>query len=103
LCAANPNLSVTQLRALLAFNGDAITALQGKSLTGRRLNVFNPFRQLMKTKLRRREKGPTSKSRRKTAAASTFPGRRLEMTALRVKLRSMTSALSIWQPMLLFR
>jgi subtilisin family serine protease len=40
LCAENPNLSVNQLRALLSFNGDSITALQGKTLTGRRLNVF---------------------------------------------------------------
>jgi subtilisin family serine protease len=40
LCAANPNLSVNQLRALLSFNGDPIPALQGKSLTERRLNVF---------------------------------------------------------------
>jgi subtilisin family serine protease len=39
LCAANPNLSVNQLRALLSFNGDSIPALQGKTLTGRRLNV----------------------------------------------------------------
>ncbi|HYW71954.1 MAG TPA: S8 family serine peptidase [Pyrinomonadaceae bacterium] len=39
LCAASPNLSVGQLRALLSFNGDSISALQGKSLTGRRLNV----------------------------------------------------------------
>jgi len=46
LCAANPNLSVTQLRALLAFNGDAITALQGKSLTGRRLNVFKSLQAM---------------------------------------------------------
>jgi len=40
LCAANSNVSVNQLRALLAFNGDAIAGLQGRSLTGRRLNVF---------------------------------------------------------------
>ena len=40
LCAANPNLSVNQLRALVAFNGDPISALQGRSLSGRRLNVF---------------------------------------------------------------
>jgi subtilisin family serine protease len=39
LCAANPNLSASQLRALLSFNGDGISALQGKSVTGRRLNV----------------------------------------------------------------
>jgi subtilisin family serine protease len=40
LCAANPNLTVSQLRALLSFNGDIVPALQGKTLTGRRLNVF---------------------------------------------------------------
>jgi subtilisin family serine protease len=40
LLAANSNLSVSQLRALLAFNGDTVAALQGKSLSGRRLNVF---------------------------------------------------------------
>ena len=40
LCAENPNLSVNQLRALLSFNGDEVPALQGKTLTGRRLNVF---------------------------------------------------------------
>jgi len=40
LLAANSNLTVNQLRALLAFNGDSIAALQGKALSGRRLNVF---------------------------------------------------------------
>src|SRR5204863_3867648 len=40
LCAAKSNLSVNQLRALLAFNGDQAAALQGRSLTGRRLNIF---------------------------------------------------------------
>jgi len=39
LSAANPNLSVNQLRALLSFNGDVVSALQGQSLSGRRLNV----------------------------------------------------------------
>ena len=46
LCAANPNLSVNQLRSLLAFNGDPIAALQGKSLTGRRLNVFKSLQAI---------------------------------------------------------
>jgi subtilisin family serine protease len=41
LCAANPNLTVNRLKALLVFNGDIIPALQGLSLTGRRLNVSN--------------------------------------------------------------
>jgi len=46
LCAANPNLSVNQLRALLSFNGDPVPALQGKSLTGRRLNVFKSLQAM---------------------------------------------------------
>lgn len=46
LCAANPNLSVNQLRALLSFNGDQVPALQGKSLTGRRLNVFKSLQAM---------------------------------------------------------
>ncbi len=45
VCAANPNVTVTQLRALLAFNGDVVTpALQ--TLTGRRLNVFKSIQAL---------------------------------------------------------
>jgi subtilisin family serine protease len=46
LCAANPNLSVNQLRSLLAFNGDPVAALQGRSLTGRRLNVFKSLQAM---------------------------------------------------------
>jgi subtilisin family serine protease len=46
LCAANPNLTINQLRALLAFNGDVSTWLQGTTLTGRRLNVFNSLQAL---------------------------------------------------------
>jgi len=46
LCAQNPNLNVNQLRALLSFNGDSVPALQGKTLTGRRLNVFKSFQAL---------------------------------------------------------
>ena len=46
LCAQNPNLSVNQLRALLSFNGDIQPALQGKTLTGRRLNVFKSLQAL---------------------------------------------------------
>ncbi|MFN2578713.1 MAG: S8 family serine peptidase [Pyrinomonadaceae bacterium] len=46
LCAANPTLAASRLRALLAFNGDPIAALQGKSLTGRRLNVFKSLQAM---------------------------------------------------------
>ena len=46
LCAQNANLNVNQLRALLSFNGDLIPALQGKTLTGRRLNVFKSLQAL---------------------------------------------------------
>ncbi len=46
VCAANPNVNVNQLHALLAFNGDVIPALQGTTLTGRRLNVFKSIQAL---------------------------------------------------------
>src|SRR5260370_26307083 len=46
LCAANPSLNVNQVRALLAFNGDLVPALQGKRLTGRRLNGFKSIQPL---------------------------------------------------------
>ncbi|MDX6575897.1 MAG: hypothetical protein QOE96_1850 [Blastocatellia bacterium] len=46
LCAANPNLSVNQLRALLSFNGDTVASLQGKTLSGRRLNVFKSLQAM---------------------------------------------------------
>ncbi len=46
LCAANANLSVNQLRALLSFNGDVVPALQGKTLSGRRLNVFKSLQAM---------------------------------------------------------
>jgi hypothetical protein len=46
LLAANPNLTVTQLRSLLIFNGDLIGSLAGKTLTGRRLNVGNSMAAL---------------------------------------------------------
>jgi subtilisin family serine protease len=43
LLAANPNLTVQQLRSLLIFNGDLTLSLAGKTFTGRRLNVGNSF------------------------------------------------------------
>jgi subtilisin family serine protease len=46
LCAANPNLTVQQLKSLLLFNGDPVASLNGKTLTGRRLNVANSFQAL---------------------------------------------------------
>jgi subtilisin family serine protease len=39
--AAYPNISVANLRGVLAYTGDAIPALLGKTTTGRRLNAFN--------------------------------------------------------------
>ncbi|MEO7971937.1 MAG: S8 family serine peptidase, partial [bacterium] len=41
LLAANPNLTVLQLRSLLLYNGDLDPALTGVTFTGRRLNVGN--------------------------------------------------------------
>jgi subtilisin family serine protease len=46
LLAANPNLTVKQLRALLAYNGDVLASLQAKTITGRRLNVFRSLQAL---------------------------------------------------------
>ncbi len=43
LLAANPNLTVQQLRSLLLYNGDLDPALAGLTFTGRRLNVGNSF------------------------------------------------------------
>jgi subtilisin family serine protease len=43
LLAANPNLTVQQLKSLLIFNGDSVSSLAGKTQTGRRLNVANSF------------------------------------------------------------
>jgi subtilisin family serine protease len=39
LLAANPNLTVQQLKNLLLLNGDSVPSLDGKTLSGRRLNV----------------------------------------------------------------
>jgi len=41
LCAANPNISLPQLTALLIYNGDVAADLANKTITGRRLNVAN--------------------------------------------------------------
>lgn len=46
LLAANPNLTVTQLKALLIFNGDLVGSLSGKTITGRRLSVANSMQAL---------------------------------------------------------
>jgi subtilisin family serine protease len=46
LLAANPSLSVQQLRSLLIFNGDPLPSLAGKTLTGRRLNVGSSLQAL---------------------------------------------------------
>ena len=39
--AANPNLSVTQLRNILLYNGDPIASVNNKTYSRRRLNAFN--------------------------------------------------------------
>jgi subtilisin family serine protease len=46
LLAANPNLTVTQLRSLLIFNGDPVASLSGKTITGRRLSIANSMQTL---------------------------------------------------------
>jgi len=46
LLAQNPNLTVQQLKNLLLFNGDVVSALLDKTRTGRRLNVFSSLQAL---------------------------------------------------------
>jgi subtilisin family serine protease len=46
LWAQFPNASVDKVKSALIFNGDLVPALQGKTLTGRRLNVFNAVNAL---------------------------------------------------------
>jgi subtilisin family serine protease len=46
LLAQNPNLTIQQLKNLLILNGDPIAALDGKTITGRRLNVGNSMAAL---------------------------------------------------------
>jgi subtilisin family serine protease len=43
LWAHNPSLSVQQVKSLLIFNGDQISDLVPKTVTGRRLNIANSF------------------------------------------------------------
>jgi hypothetical protein len=44
VCAARPDITLSQLRGVLAFTGDVTPSLQGKTTTGRRLNVNNAVR-----------------------------------------------------------
>lgn len=46
LLAQNPNLTLQQLKGLLIFNGDPLAALNGKTVTGRRLNIANSLTAL---------------------------------------------------------
>lgn len=46
LFAANPNLTINQVKSLLIYNGDLVPALANKTVTGRRLNVSNSFQAL---------------------------------------------------------
>ncbi|MEP6570861.1 MAG: S8 family peptidase, partial [Acidobacteriota bacterium] len=47
LLAQNPNLTVQQLKSLLIFNGDSVSSLNGKTITGRRLSVANSMQALV--------------------------------------------------------
>jgi subtilisin family serine protease len=46
LLAANPNLTFQKVKGLLMFNGDLLPSLNGKTLTGRRLNVGSSMTEL---------------------------------------------------------
>ena len=46
LSAVNSNITPAQLRWLLTFNGDVDSFLQGKTLSGRRLNVFKSLQAM---------------------------------------------------------
>jgi subtilisin family serine protease len=46
LLAQNPNLTIAQLRGLLIFNGDQVSSLGDKTITGRRLNVFKSLQAI---------------------------------------------------------
>lgn len=46
LWAENPNLTVKQVKDLLLLNGDVLTPLVGKTITGRRLNVGKSMQAL---------------------------------------------------------
>jgi len=46
LLAANPALTINQLKSLLIYNGDLVASLSGKTLTGRRLNVAKSLQAL---------------------------------------------------------
>jgi len=41
LLAQNSSLTVTELKALILDNGDSISALNGKTVTGKRINAYN--------------------------------------------------------------
>jgi subtilisin family serine protease len=45
--AAKPDISLTQLRGVLAYSGDRISALNGLTTTGRRLNVANAIQSAL--------------------------------------------------------
>ncbi|HJP90528.1 MAG TPA: S8 family serine peptidase [Pyrinomonadaceae bacterium] len=47
LWAQNPNLTVQQVKRLLLFNGNVVSALVDKTLSGRRLNVGNSMQALL--------------------------------------------------------
>ncbi|HSS20896.1 MAG TPA: S8 family serine peptidase [Pyrinomonadaceae bacterium] len=46
LLAANQSLTMQKLKSLLIFNGDLVSSLSGKTLTGRRLNIGKSVQEL---------------------------------------------------------
>jgi subtilisin family serine protease len=46
LLAKNPNLTIQQLKGLLIYNGDVVSSLAGKTITGRRLNIASSMQAL---------------------------------------------------------
>src|SRR5207237_8818291 len=51
MLAANPNLSVQNLRGGLIYSGDLVASTQGQTVTGRRLNAFNAVQSALENDL----------------------------------------------------
>src|SRR5205085_8885175 len=51
MLAANPNLSVQNLRGGLIYSGDVVASTQGQTVTGRRLNAFNAVQSALENDL----------------------------------------------------
>ena len=58
LLAANPNLTVAQLRNAIINTGDVLPGLAGKTSTGRRLNAFNALNSIARFTVMVAKNGP---------------------------------------------